>query len=129
MTKDTGFEKEITVTLDAEEYPMQLTTLATKEIAGKVGGLDKLKEKLTDTGGNEAELIETVCWLIALLVNQPIMKYNRKNRDGQKQLFEAEDIALLTKPEDLTEFVEKVSEVINRDSIRNVPDGAPVEKN
>lgn len=129
MIDDMGFEKEITVMLDGEEYPLLLTTLATKQIAAKIGGLDKLKETLTVSTGEEAEMFDTICWLIALLVNQPIMKQNRIHRDNLKPLFEADDIALITQPRELGELMNKVSDAINRGSDRNVPDGASTEKN
>lgn len=128
MTQTTEFEDEVRVTLDGEEYPMLMTTYATKQIIAKFGGLDGLGKKMAGSG-DQTEMFDNVCWLAALLVNQPIRIYNRKHPNAEKPLFEAEDIAMLTTPGELTPLMEKVGEAITRGSERNVPDGVPAGKN
>lgn len=129
MLETTEFEEEVKVTLDGEEYPMIMTTYAAKQIVKKFGGLDNLGEKITGDEGNQEEMFDNACWLVALLVNQPILIYNRKHRDAEKLLFEADDIAMLTTLDELTPFMEKVGKAISRGSKRNVPDGVPAGKN
>lgn len=129
MIETTEFEEEVKVTLDGEEYPMLMTTYATKQIVKKFGGLENLGEKITGDEGHQEEMFDNVCWLVALLVNQPILIYNRKHRDAEKLLFEVDDIAMLTAPGELTPLMEKVGKAISRGSERNVPDGVPAGKN
>ena len=55
-----------------EEYELLLTTRATKEIAKRYGGLDKLGDKLLKNEDIETALVEVI-WLITILANQPIL--------------------------------------------------------
>ena len=43
-------ERTATITIGDEEYTLLLTTKATKEIAGRYGGLENLGEKLMKSG-------------------------------------------------------------------------------
>ena len=65
------------------EYELILTTKATKEIAGRYGGLENLGEKLMKAENFEMAIGEIV-WLICLLANQSILIHNLKNKDTQK---------------------------------------------
>lgn len=129
MIETTEFEDEVKVTLDGEDYPMIMTTYAAKQIVKKFGGLESLGEKITGDEGNQEEMFDNVCWLVALLVNQPILRYNRKHRNAEKALFEADDIAMLTDLDELTPIMGKVGKAISRGSERNVPDGVLAGKN
>ena len=66
-----------------KEYELILTTKATKEIAGRYGGLENLGDKLMKAENFEMALGEIV-WLICLLANQSILIHNIKNKDNQK---------------------------------------------
>lgn len=57
------------ITLGGKEYELVLTTLATKAIARRYGGLENLGEKLANTEHFEDALDEIV-WLLTLLANQ-----------------------------------------------------------
>ena len=57
------------VNIGGTEYEMVLTTKATKEIAGRYGGLENLGDKLMKSENFEMALGEII-WLIALLSNQ-----------------------------------------------------------
>lgn len=129
MIKTTEFEEEVKVTLDGEDYPMLMTTYATRQIVKKFGGLNNLGKKITGGEGDQEEMFNNACWLVALLVNQPIIKYNRKHRDAEKPLFEVDDIAMMTTPSELMTLMEQVGKAISRGSERNVPDGVPAGKN
>lgn len=62
-------ERTAVITIGDEEYTLLLTTKATKEIAGRYGGLENLGEKLMKSENFEMAIGEIV-WLITLLANQ-----------------------------------------------------------
>ena len=90
------------ITLGGQDYELMLTTLATKSIARRYGGLENLGEKLAGTEHFE-EALEEIVWLITLLANQSIMIYNLWN-EKKKPLLTEEAVELLTSPYDLAEY-------------------------
>lgn len=90
------------ITLGGQEYELILTTLATKSIARRYGGLENLGEKLAGTEHFE-EALDEIVWLITLLANQSIMIYNLWN-EKKKPLLTEEAVELLTSPYDLAEY-------------------------
>ena len=69
-------ERSTIINIGGQEYEMILTTRATKEIAGRYGGLENLGDKLLKAGNFELALDEIV-WLITLLAKL-LMKPNFK---------------------------------------------------
>lgn len=65
-------ERSAVINIGGEEYTLVLTTKATKEIAGRYGGLENLGDKLMKSENFEMAIGEIV-WLIALLANQSIL--------------------------------------------------------
>ena len=65
-------ERTASISIGGDEYVLLLTTKATKEIAGRYGGLENLGDKLMKSENVEMALSEIV-WLITLLCNQPIL--------------------------------------------------------
>ena len=63
-------ERTAVINIGDEEYTLLLTTKATKEIAGRYGGLENLGEKLMKSENFEMAIGEIV-WLITLLANHP----------------------------------------------------------
>ena len=110
-----------------EEYRLLLTTKATKEIAGRYGGLDNLGDKLMKSENFEMALSEIV-WLITLLANQSILIYNLKNKDNPKELLTEEIVELLTSPVDLADYKSAITEALFRGAKRNV-ESEPDPKN
>lgn len=104
---------------DEQEYALLLTTRATIEIAEKYGGLDKMGEKMLQSG-NEADALKELCWLIAVLANQTIMIYNLRHNDAPKKVVSAEELELITNPADLRDLQSGVIEAINKGMKRNV---------
>lgn len=76
-------ERGANIMLGGEEYTLILTTKATKEIAGKYGGLENLGDKLLKSENFEMALNEVV-WLITLLANQSILIHNIKNKENKE---------------------------------------------
>lgn len=116
-----------TITIGGEEYELLLTTRATKEIAGRYGGLEKLGDKLMKSENFEQALDEIV-WLVALLANQSILIYNLKHKDAPKDLLTTEEIELLTAPSDLAEYREGITAALYKGTKRNV-ESEPDTKN
>jgi hypothetical protein len=107
------------VNIGGEEYEMLLTTRATREIGKKYGGLSNLGEKLFSAENFELALSEII-WLIVLLVNQPILIHNIKNKDNPKELLTEEDVEILTSPSDLATFRDAITTAMQKGTARNV---------
>lgn len=90
-------DRSAVIHIGDEEYPLLLTTKATREIAARYGGLENLGEKLMKSENFEMALAEIV-WLIALLANQPILIHNLRHKDEQKPVLTEDEIELLTVP-------------------------------
>lgn len=112
-------ERTAVIQIGGQTYELLLTTRATKEIAGRYGGLQNLGDKLMKADNFEMALDEIV-WLLTLLANQPILIYNLRHRDDPKPLLTAEEVELLTVPSDLAEYREALTEAMYRGTKRNV---------
>lgn len=112
-------ERSAIVKIGSQEYEMLLTTKATKEIAGRYGGLENLGDKLMKSENFEMALDEIV-WLITLLCNQPILVHNLKHPDEKKPELTTEEVELLTSPMELTEYKDAIMEAMYRGTKRNI---------
>lgn len=112
-------ERTSTITIGDEQYSLILTTRATKEIAGRYGGLENLGEKLMKSENFEMAIGEIV-WLITVLANQEILIHNLKNKDNQKELLTEEYVELLTNPLDLADYKNAITEALYKGTKRNV---------
>ena len=112
-------ERTATITIGDEEYTLLLTTKATKEIAGRYGGLENLGEKLMKSENFEMAIGEIV-WLITLLANQSILIHNLKNKDAPKELLTEDVVELLMTPLDLAGYKTAITEALYKGTKRNV---------
>lgn len=112
-------ERTATITIGDEQYNLILTTRATKEIAGRYGGLENLGEKLMKSENFEMAIGEIV-WLITVLANQEILIHNLKNKDNKKELLTEEYVELLTNPLDLADYKNAITEALYKGTKRNV---------
>lgn len=112
-------ERTAVITIGDEEYTLLLTTKATKEIAGRYGGLENLGEKLMKSENFEMAIGEIV-WLITLLANQSILIHNLKNKDAPKELLTEDVVELLTTPLDLAGYKTALTEALYKGIKRNV---------
>lgn len=124
-------ERSANITIGDEEYTLLLTTKATKEIAGRYGGLENLGDKLMKAENFEMALCEIV-WLITLLANQTILVHNLKHKDEPKDLLTEEMVELLTSPSDMANYKAAITEALYRGTKRNIeseadPKNATVE--
>ena len=101
------------------EYELLLTTRATKEIAGRYGGLENLGQKLMRSENFEMALDEVV-WLITLLANQSVLIHNLRHPEEKKEPLTAEMVELLTTPLDLAQYKSAIMEAMLRGTKRNV---------
>ena len=102
-----------------KEYELLLTTKATKEIAGRYGGLENLGDKLMKAENFEMALGEII-WLITLLANQPLLIHNLKNKNDTKELLTEEEVELLTSPLDLAEYKDAITDALLKATKRNI---------
>lgn len=124
MTKGSGDvrmdnERTAVITIGDEEYTLLLTTKATKEIAGRYGGLENLGEKLMKSENFEMAIGEIV-WLITLLANQSILVHNLKDKEHPKELLTEDVVELLTTPLDLAGYKTAITEALYKGTKRNV---------
>lgn len=112
-------DRSAVIHIGDEEYPLLLTTKATREIAARYGGLENLGEKLMKSENFEMALAEIV-WLIALLANQPILIHNLRHKDEQKPVLTEDEIELLTIPTDLAEYRTAITDALYKGTRRNI---------
>ena len=112
-------ERSAMITIGGEKYELILTTKATKEIAGRYGGLENLGEKLMKSENFEMAIGEIV-WLITLMANQSILIHNLKNKDNQRDLLTEDVVELLTTPLDLAGYKAAITEALYKGTKRNV---------
>ena len=112
-------ERSAVINVGGTDYELILTTKATKEIAGRYGGLENLGDKLLKSENFEMA-IEEIVWLITLLANQSILIYNLKHRDKPKDSLTTEEVELLTVPSDLAEYKNAITEALYKGTKRNI---------
>ena len=112
-------ERTATITIGGEEYDLVLTTRATKQIAGRYGGLENLGDKLMKSDNFELAISEIV-WLITLLANQSILIHNLRHADEKQDLLTEENVELLTTPADLASYKEAITEALYKGTKRNI---------
>ena len=112
-------EYTTTIKVGDKDYELLLTTRATKEIAGRYGGLENLGEKLMKAENFEMALGEII-WLITLLANQPILIHNLKHKDDKQELLTEEEVELLTSPMDLAEYKDAITDALLKATKRNI---------
>lgn len=120
-------EYTTTIKVGDKDYELLLTTRATKEIAGRYGGMENLGEKLMKSENFEMAIGEIV-WLITLLANQSILIYNLKHKDEPKDLLTEEEVELLTSPLDLAGYKDAITDALFKGTKRNV-ESEPDSKN
>ena len=121
-------ERSSKITLGGAEYEMLLTTKATKEIAGRYGGLANLGEKLMKSENFEMALDEIV-WLITLLANQSVLVHNLKNPAKKRELLTEEAVELLTSPFELSDYKNAIMDAMYKGTKRNVESEDEPSKN
>ena len=112
-------ERTASIMIGEERHTLLLTTKATKEIAGRYGGLENLGDKLLKSENFEMAIGEIV-WLITLLANQSILVHNLKNKDDCKALLTEDEVELLTTPFDLAGYKAAITEALYRGTKRNI---------
>ena len=112
-------ERKSVINVGGEDYELLLTTRATKEIAGRYGGLENLGDHLMKSENFEMAIGEIV-WLISLLANQSILVHNLKHKDSPKELLTEEMVELFTVPADLATYKSAIMEALLKGTKRNV---------
>ena len=112
-------ERSATIMIGGEEHELLLTTKATREIAGRYGGLENLGDRLMKSENFEMAIAEIV-WLITLLANQSILVYNLRHKEDPKPLLSEDEVELLTSPSDFAGYREAITEALYRGVSRNI---------
>ena len=112
-------ERSAIIKVGEKEYELLLTTKATKEIAGRYGGLENLGDKLMKNENFELAIGEIV-WLITVLANQSLLIYNLSHKDAPKELLTEDEVELLTTPFDLASYKVAITEALYKGTKRNI---------
>ena len=112
-------DRSAKINIGGREFELVLTTRATKEIAGRYGGLENLGEKLMKSENFEMALDELV-WLITLLANQSVLIHNLRSPEEKQELLTQELVELLTSPLELAEYKSAIMEAMFKGTKRNV---------
>ena len=111
--------RSATLNIGGKDFELVLSTQATKEIAARYGGLEKLGEKLSKNENFEQSLDEII-WLITLLANQGILRHNLLCPNDKQELLTEEMIAILTSPYDLADCNAAIMSSMQRGAKREV---------
>ena len=112
-------DRSAKIEIGGQAFELLLTTRATKEIAGRYGGLENLGQKLMQSENFEMALDELV-WLITLLANQSVLIHNLRNPEDKQALLTQETVELLTSPLELAEYKSAIMEAMFKGTKRNV---------
>jgi hypothetical protein len=121
-------DRSASINIGGTEYPLILTTKATKEIARRYGGLESLGDKLMKQENFEMALDEII-WLLALLANQSILIHNFQNPKDPKNVLTEEALELLTSPFELASYKDAILEAMFKGAKRTVESEDGDEKN
>jgi len=121
-------ERMASIMIGEEQHTLLLTTKATKEIAGRYGGLENLGDKLLKTENFELAIGEIV-WLITLLANQSTLVHNLLEPDHKRELLTEEAVELLTTPLDLSGYKAAIMEAMVKGTKRYVESEEEPSKN
>ena len=112
-------ERSAAITIGGKEYDLVLTTRATKEIAGRYGGLENLGDRLMKSENFEMALDEII-WLITLLANQSVLIHNLQHPEDKKEPLTQDAVELLTSPFELAGYKEAIMEAMYKGTKRNI---------
>ena len=112
-------ERSANINIGGDEYTLLLSTKATKDIAGRYGGLENLGDKLMKSENFEMAIGEIV-WLITLLANQSILVHNLKHKDKPQETLTEEEVELLTSPLELAAYKSAITEAMFKGTARNI---------
>ena len=112
-------ERTANILIGDEEYTLLLTTKATKDIAGRYGGLENLGDRLMKSENFEMALDEII-WLITLLANQSVLIHNLQHPEDKKEPLTQDAVELLTSPFELATYKGAITEALYKGTKRNV---------
>ncbi|CAB0561974.1 hypothetical protein CIP107514_01682 [Corynebacterium diphtheriae] len=107
------------VTIGGSKYELVLTTKATRLIAERYGGLDKLGAAL-ETSEDLGQTLTEVIWLITLLANQSVQFHNLTHRDNPRPQLTEDEVELLTVPADIADYRGAIAEALQRGTRRDI---------
>ena len=121
-------DRSATINIGGVDYELILTTRATKEIAGRYGGLQNLGDKLMKTENFELALDEII-WLIALMANQSILIHNLQHPEEKREPLTTDALELLTSPFELATYKDAIMAAMMRGTKRHIESEDEPSKN
>ena len=118
-------DRSAKINIGGREFELILTTRATKEIAGRYGGLENLGDRLMKSENFEMALDEII-WLITLLANQSVLIHNLQHPEDKKEPLTQDAVELLTSPFELAGYKEAMYKGTKR-NIESETDSKNVE--
>lgn len=113
-------ERSALITLDGEKFELLFSTKAAKEIDKRYGGLENLGKALESAEGF-TQRSDELMWLTALLANQSIVIYNKRNPKAEKKSLVTEDyLEAITSPVDYADMNMAIIEAIKKGTQRNI---------
>lgn len=113
-------ERSALITLGGEEFELLFSTKAAKEIDKRYGGLENLGKALEGAEGF-TQRSDELMWLTALLANQSIIIYNKRNPKKEKKSLVTEDyLEAITSPVDYADINMAIIEAIKKGTQRNI---------
>ncbi|GHU89471.1 hypothetical protein FACS1894202_07730 [Clostridia bacterium] len=119
-------DRSVGIEINGQSYSLLLTTDATAKIAGRFGGLENVESRLRE---DYEQALGDVCWLIALLANQTIIRHNLMCPDDKKQLITDAYVSVFTSPFEVAEFKDALAECFVRGMKRNIISADDESKN
>ena len=105
------------VSIGGKDYPMVFSLAATQAVVGRCGSLEKMNTLFP--GNDEANLMENLFWMLALLVNQGVARRNLLEGDNDTAPTQ-EEISILMDGIDINGLMKKVFATMNRSMTRTV---------
>ena len=121
-------DRSAVICIGGVDYELILTTRATKEIAGRYGGLQNLGDKLMKTENFEMALDEII-WLIALMANQSILIHNLQQPEEKREPLTTDALELLTSHFELAVYKDAIMEARYKGTNRHIESEADPTKN
>lgn len=114
-----------TISIAGKEYPMSFSVMAAKKIAAEYGSIEKILDKVQAEEGVTEEALETIIYILELLIAQGCAYKNYFEKDvpppkdapiidGKWAPLPREALEIAAEIADLEEFAQKIEECMNK---------------
>ena len=117
-------DRSTTIIINGKEYELLLTTKAFEAISKKYGGIENLGDKII-----EEKSLSEIIYLVVLLANQSILRYNFEHKDAPKDLLTEDEVELWTTPLDFADYQSAIASALRKGMARNIQSEEQPSKN